>query len=92
MVKRLDDDLGVLLNELEELGIAENTMIVFSSDNGHELYYSFKDRVSKPYMNMITNTPYNNVTDKFYSENRLVMFLMDNKVRQALNGVIGMVV
>lgn len=68
MVKRLDDDLGVLLNELEELGIAENTMIVFSSDNGHELYYSFKDRVSKPYMNMITNTPYNNVTDKFYSE------------------------
>lgn len=68
MVKRLDDDLGVLLNELEELGIAENTMIVFSSDNGHELYYSFKDCVSKPYMNMITNTPYNNVTDKFYSE------------------------
>lgn len=68
MVKRLDDDLGVLLNELEELGIAENTMIVFSSENGMSYIIPSRIRVSKPYMNMITNTPYNNVTDKFYSE------------------------
>lgn len=68
MVKRLDDDLGVIMNELEHLGIAENTIFIFSSDNGHELYYSYKDRVTKPYSNIKTGQAFNNVSDKFYSE------------------------
>lgn len=68
MVKRLDDDLGVIFNELETLGIAENTMIVFSSDNGHELYYNYEGRTAKPYKNMKTGESFNNITDKFYSE------------------------
>jgi arylsulfatase A-like enzyme len=34
MVHRLDKNVGEIKNLLEELGIAENTLILFSSDNG----------------------------------------------------------
>lgn len=34
MVKSLDDNVGRLLKKLDELGIAENTVVVFISDNG----------------------------------------------------------
>jgi len=33
----LDDNIGVLLNKLDELGIADNTILIFSSDNGAEV-------------------------------------------------------
>lgn len=68
MVKRLDDDLGVILQELERLGIANKTIIVFTSDNGHELYTSFKGRVEKPVRNMQTGNRFDNINDKYYSE------------------------
>lgn len=35
MIKSLDDSVGDLLNALEEMGLDENTIIVFTSDNGH---------------------------------------------------------
>lgn len=34
LVRRMDDNIGDLRKTLEDLGIAENTLIVFSSDNG----------------------------------------------------------
>jgi arylsulfatase A-like enzyme len=68
MVKRLDDDVGTIVDELRKLGLAENTIVIFSADNGHEIYYSMKGRCEKPYRNMITGLLYDNVTDKFYSE------------------------
>lgn len=34
MVTNLDDAVGQILDELEELGIAENTIVMFASDNG----------------------------------------------------------
>jgi arylsulfatase A len=34
MVTHLDDAVGQVLNKLRELGIAENTLVFFSSDNG----------------------------------------------------------
>ncbi len=34
MVSCMDHNLGLLMKKLEELGIADNTMIVFTSDNG----------------------------------------------------------
>ncbi len=34
MTSRMDRDVGILLRRLEELGIDENTLIFFSSDNG----------------------------------------------------------
>ncbi len=67
MVTRLDADVGKILNELKRLGIEKNTMVVFSSDNGHELYYSKAGVVDKPYRNIVTGKGFNNVTSKFYS-------------------------
>src|SRR5690606_20760685 len=34
MIKLLDDQVGEIVDKLEQLGIAENTLIVFTSDNG----------------------------------------------------------
>jgi len=34
MVTLLDDQVGEILDKLEELGIAENTLVIFTSDNG----------------------------------------------------------
>ena len=34
MITRMDKDIGRLLTKLENLGIAENTIVIFSSDNG----------------------------------------------------------
>ncbi|SFD60515.1 Arylsulfatase A [Algibacter lectus] len=42
MVSRMDRDLGKLFDKLKELGIEDNTIIFFTSDNGPE--YEKKDR------------------------------------------------
>jgi len=34
MITRLDRDIGTLMTRLKELGIDENTLVIFSSDNG----------------------------------------------------------
>jgi arylsulfatase A-like enzyme len=34
MVTKLDEDLGIFLNELEEIGLADNTILIFMTDNG----------------------------------------------------------
>jgi arylsulfatase A len=34
MVESLDDDVGRLLDALERRGVAGNTIVVFTSDNG----------------------------------------------------------
>lgn len=34
MISRLDSDIGRILNRLKALGIDENTLVIFSSDNG----------------------------------------------------------
>lgn len=39
MVLRLDRTVGLILDELEALGIADNTLVIFASDNGHQVYY-----------------------------------------------------
>ncbi|MFW5864177.1 MAG: sulfatase-like hydrolase/transferase [bacterium] len=67
MVIRLDETVGLILNELEKLGIDDNTMVVFSSDNGHCPYYREEGRC-EPKHNMQTGETYDNVTTKFYSE------------------------
>ena len=37
-MKQLDDNVGALLAKLDELGAAENTIVVFSTDNGAEKF------------------------------------------------------
>ncbi len=38
MMILLDEAVGMIMEELEALGIADKTMIIFSADNGHEVY------------------------------------------------------
>ena len=40
MLERVDAGVGMILRELERLGIADNTLVVFSSDNGGERWSS----------------------------------------------------
>lgn len=47
MVLKLDEHVGIIVNELEKLGLMENTIIVFSADNGHETYYTNGNRCVK---------------------------------------------
>ena len=42
MVSRLDKDVGRVLDKLKALGFDDNTLVVFTSDNGHE-YDNLKD-------------------------------------------------
>ncbi|MEP7272210.1 MAG: arylsulfatase [Acidobacteriota bacterium] len=43
MVTRLDRDVGRVLDELDRLGLATNTVVFFTSDNGSEKKKSFGD-------------------------------------------------
>src|SRR6478609_2730844 len=67
MVKRLDDDVAIMMQELKRLGIADNTIVIFSSDNGHEIYYSNKGRIEKPYKNMKTGLLFDDFTNVYSS-------------------------
>ena len=45
MVLRLDDTVGKILDEIERLGLTDNTLFIFASDNGHtNSYYQVKGR------------------------------------------------
>lgn len=45
MVARLDRSVGVILDTLDRLGLAESTLVLFAADNGHEPdYYSTAGR------------------------------------------------
>jgi arylsulfatase len=43
-----DDDIGVLLKKLDDLGIADNTIVIISTDNGAEKF-SWPDGGSSPF-------------------------------------------
>lgn len=68
MVKMLDDHVGVIMNELKQLEIDDNTLVIFTSDNGHEIYYSQEGRILKPIRNMQTGAFFDNINTKYYSE------------------------
>jgi arylsulfatase len=44
----LDDTVGALLEELEDLGIADNTIVIFTSDNG-AMKFSWPDAGTSPF-------------------------------------------
>jgi len=41
MITRMDRDVGAILEQLKDRGIDENTLVIFTSDNGPEMNYSF---------------------------------------------------
>ena len=68
MVKLLDDNVGQIIRKLKEHNLYDNTVIIFTSDNGHEIYYSKEGRVLKPYTNMKTGERFDDYKRKFYSD------------------------
>ena len=60
MVKMLDDHVGLIMQELKAQGLDENTIVFFTSDNGHELYYGPKGNKFK----RLANGQKANLTDK----------------------------
>ena len=68
MVKLLDDNVGQILQILEDLGMDGNTLVIFTADNGHEIYYSQAGRTLKPYTNMQTGQRFDDYERKYYSE------------------------
>ena len=49
MVDKLDRQVGAIVDQVRKLGLDKRTIIIFSSDNGHELYYrTDKDRGRGP--------------------------------------------
>ncbi len=67
MVKMLDTDVGRIWDKLEELDILDNTIIIFTADNGHEIYYSKEGRCVKG-NRTLAGESYDNIHSKFYSE------------------------
>ncbi|MEG1011975.1 MAG: sulfatase-like hydrolase/transferase, partial [Ruthenibacterium sp.] len=67
MVLRLDETVGKILRDMDELGIAENTMIVFGSDNGHCGYYT-AERTGRPAITDIEGKKFNDLTSRYTSE------------------------
>jgi arylsulfatase A-like enzyme len=47
-MQELDDNVGVMLKKLDDLGIANNTIVIFSSDNGAEVM-SWPDGGTTPF-------------------------------------------
>ncbi|MDL2305896.1 sulfatase-like hydrolase/transferase [Bacteroides sp. OttesenSCG-928-D19] len=68
MVKLLDDHIGKIMSELRTLGLEENTIIVFASDNGHDIHYQQEDRIKKPFRNIKTGERFDNSYNKYYSD------------------------
>lgn len=68
MVKMLDDHVGKIMQELQNLQIDDQTLVIFTSDNGHEIYYAQEGRVQKPYTHMETGEVFDDLISKYYSE------------------------
>jgi len=68
MVKMLDDNVGQIMQKLKNLNIDDNTIVIFTSDNGHEIYYELEGRIHKPYTNMETGELFDNLDNKYYSD------------------------
>ncbi len=68
MVKLLDDNVGQILLKLKAHNLDENTIVIFTADNGHEIYYSKSGRVLKPYTNMQTGERFDDYKRKYYSD------------------------
>ena len=67
MVKLLDEHIGIIMKELQALNLDENTMIVFTSDNGHNIHYLQYGRIDRPFVNYSIKELFDNLHNKYYS-------------------------
>ena len=68
MVKKLDETVGIIVNELRRLNIAKKTIVVFAADNGHEIYIIQQGRCNTPCKNVKTGELIDNYKVKYYSD------------------------
>jgi arylsulfatase A-like enzyme len=68
MVKLLDEQVGIIISTIKDLGIEKNTVIIFSSDCGHEIYYTQQGVFERPYKNKNTGQLFDNSYFKYYSD------------------------
>lgn len=68
MVIRLDKTIGIILEELTKNKILDKTIVVFSSDNGHEVYYNLENRTSSK-IDMATGKKFDDYHNKTRTEN-----------------------
>ncbi|MDR3252644.1 MAG: sulfatase-like hydrolase/transferase, partial [Tannerella sp.] len=66
MVKLLDDQVGVIMAELRALGIEDNTIVIFTSDNGHEISYQQQGRFEPPFSDVSTGERFDDSYFKYY--------------------------
>jgi len=66
MVKMRDDQVGMICDEIRRLHLEDRTIIIFASDNGHEIYYSQAGRINKVYSDTNGKT-FDNQTYKYRS-------------------------
>jgi len=66
MVLRLDQTVGLILDELEALGISDQTMVIFASDNGHETNYEQPGRCS--HRQDLQGNPVDDLHTQFHAE------------------------
>ena len=67
MVKLLDDQVGIIMKELQSLNLDGNTIVVFTSDNGHEIHYQQEGRINRPFINQKTRESFDNFYNKYRS-------------------------
>jgi len=67
MVKYLDEQVGILMKELQSLNLEDNTIIVLSSDNGHDIQYQQQGRLQRPFKNIKTGESFDNILNKYRS-------------------------
>ncbi|MFW5830493.1 MAG: sulfatase-like hydrolase/transferase, partial [Planctomycetota bacterium] len=67
MVLRLDETVGMILDELDRLGLADDTLVLFASDNGHVPYYRAEGRCSTA-QDLRTGEAFDRVDHPFTSE------------------------
>ncbi len=69
MVLRIDQTVEVVMEQLRRLGLEENTLVIFTSDNGHACYYrqETEGRMDAK-RNLQTGELYDDIRTKFYSE------------------------
>jgi arylsulfatase A-like enzyme len=66
MVLRLDDTVGMIIDELEKTNLLDKTIIIFTSDNGHEIYHTQEGRTEN--RKTLTGREIDNINTKYYSK------------------------